>query len=215
METDSYNEFKKHQTVIRHLFLPNKYMLIGEFIFSVIILMIFNGYWLSSHIFGNEKGDKDPVSFFSDLFNTVLLEVQKEYLIQQISIFMLWAVAGALIYILIFRSLQVFFGVGHSVSEGVSLTRKEHKSGLIRWLSSLQDIFLKSLIIISCLVILIGALVCFGAASQELRASLVYDFPRNAYSLVLSLIGAFVSVRFVTLTLCLLSERFRSLYTNS
>jgi hypothetical protein len=214
MELFSYNETKHHQLELRHIFFPSAYGFVTEVVIAVLSLIVFNVSQLNDRLFDKNFGTFDPFSLWSQILKQLLDNAGQHHIVQQAFLFGLWAVVGALIYILIFRLIQIFFGVKQSVGSGVRYVRTDHANGLLRWLASLHNFFLKMLVyILGALAIFTGAVICFGIASQELNNGLAATFPGNVGILLLSVIGAIISVRLIVLGISLLSRRFRDWYT--
>lgn len=214
MQEFSYNETKHHQLELRHIFFPGAYGFVTEAIIGILALIVFNASQLNNHLLDKSFGTVDPFSLWSQILRRLLDGVGQHYIVQQVFLFSLWAVVGALIYIFVFRLLQILFGVKQSVGSGVRYVRTDHANGLIRWLASLHNFFLKMLVdVLGTAAILIGATVCFGIASEELNNGLAETFPGNIGILLLSVVGAVISVRLIVLGISLLSRRFRDWYT--
>lgn len=214
MATLSYNETKNRQLELRHIFFPSAYGLISEVIIGVVALILFNLTALSNQLLAKKFDDADPLPLLSHTLRKLLDGLQAHYAVQQILLFALWAIVGALVYVLIFRITQLFFGVTRSVGVGMKFVRQDHARGIFHWFASLHDFFLKLVIAVAGGIALVsGALVCFGTASQELTDGLADSFPSNVLPLVVSLLGAVLSIRLIALGISLLSRRFRNWYT--
>lgn len=210
----SYNEEHQRQIALRHLFLPTGYGILYETIIAILALILFNLSTLSTDLLSKSLNTAHPLSAWNLFLQKILNELQQHHSVQQAVLFGLWAIVGALVYILVFRTLQLFFGVRQSLGTGMRLVHQDHTQGALRWFASLHDGFLKAIIFVAATItILIGVLVCFGIASQELNDGLSATFPANAGALVLSLVGALLSVRLIVLGVSLLSRRFREWYT--
>jgi len=213
IKTTSYNESHEKDVRLHHIFLPGTYGLVSEAIVAFLALILFN---ISD--FSTQFVDADirvnPLSVWYRPLGHVLDKLDQYYVVQQGTLFVLWAIVGALLYILIYRCLQIFFNMKRSVGSGVEFVREDPEHGFLRWLGSLHDIFVKALVSFAGMAaVTLGAMVCFGIASQELNIGLVSPFPGDIIPLVLSAVGAVLSIRFIVLGLSLLSSRFRSWYT--
>jgi len=62
--------------------------------------------------------------------------------------------------------------------------------------------------------LLVGVLICFSIASQELAVCLNSTFPSSMVALLLSLIGAFLAIRMTAIGTSLMSRRFRIWYNS-
>lgn len=211
----SYNETEQRQLKLRHIFLPGWYGFTYEAVIGIAALLIFNLSELSGELIKKNFDNADPLSVWHDVFHNLLDGFQRYDWIQQALLFVLWAMVGALIYVLVFRILQVMFGVKHSVGTGLQFVRKDHARGVFYWLASLHDFFLTSVIVVlGGAAVLFGSIVCFGIASQELKNGLTDEFPTNAWEVAVSLIAAILSIRLIFLGISLLSGRFRNWYTS-
>ncbi len=212
----SYNEEQQQRTELRHLFLPNWYGFVAEAIIGVVALIVFNLSQLNDQFLNKDTGTlANPLSLWGDWLDAFLTGIQQHVGVQQALLFVLWAIAGALIYILVFRALQLFVRAKHTIGEGVQLVQAQHAEGALRWFASLHDFFIKSLIIIAgAAALLIGTTICFGIASQELYYALTNSFPENLLPLLLSLVAAILGVRVVVIGISLLSRRFRAWYNS-
>jgi hypothetical protein len=213
MEIVSHNEEDYNKLAIRHIFFPSTYAFIAEATVAIVTLIVFNANELSNRLLASSLDESNPFAFSTQLLNQSWTETQQIYIIQQTLIFLLWAMVGTLTYILIFRILQILFGIKYSVGKGVKLIRREHYSGILKWFNSLHDFFLKALLVffgVSLLVI--GAFVCFSIASQELRAGLLYQFPSNILPLVIAFVSVLLSARLTVLGISLFSPAFRNWY---
>ncbi len=214
MATLSYNEERRRELKLRHVFWPGIYEFMSETVIAVLALILFNISWLSAQLLSQNLNNVDPLALWSHIARQSLNAIGKHGDMQQIVLFGLWAMVGVLIYILAFRGIQLFAGAEHSVSRGVGYVRREHSKGLVRWLESLHDFFMLTIISIAGVsALLVGAVVCFGTASQELNNGLSEPFPHSVWPLGLSVLAAIVSVRVIILGISLLSPRFRNWYT--
>jgi hypothetical protein len=215
MAITSYNESKNKQSELRHIFLPGGYGIASEIIIAVLALVIFNISALNSQLFSDNFNLDSGFSVWSQVIKQLLDKLGQYTGAQQVVLFGLWAVAGALIYILVFRLIQITLGVRQSVKLGVKYVRQDHDKGLSLWLASLHDFFVKALIVVvGTVAIATGAVVCFGVASQELNNAFSKTFPHNIELLLISLVAAVLSARIIVIGVSLLSPRFRSWYTN-
>ena len=213
MQPFSYNETKSRKTELQHIFLPGPYGLVSEAVIGVLALLFFNLSELSNHLITQNFNGEDSLPLWNQVIKNTLATVQDYSIVQQALLFMLWAIAGALLYIMVFRILQLILGAKSEVSSGVRYIKRYHSWGLFYWFISLHDFFLKVLIIIvGGAAIIIGAFVCFGIASHELSNGLASNFPDNVLPLVLSFLGAVLSIRLIVLGISLLSSRFRNWY---
>lgn len=214
MDTLSYNEATQRRLKFRHIFVPGAYGFLCEVVIGVVALLSFNAIELSNKLTIRNFNNTDPLPIWSKLFRNTLDTLQNHYAVQQLLLFLFWGVAGALLYILVFRLAQLAFGVEHSFKFGFKAVRKDRARGLVRWLSSLHDFFITSIIVmVGGILLLFGSFVCFGIASQELRNGLNDSLPGSFWELLISLVAAVLSVRLIALGLSLLSPRFRTWYT--
>jgi hypothetical protein len=211
-ETVSYNESQTRQLTLRHLFYPGIYGMAGEAIIAFLALMLFNVSEFSGQLLGTDL-DASPFSLWDHPLQHLLDKLDGYAATQQVALFLLWSVVGILLYILVFRVLQIILNVRRTVGTGVKLVRKDHQDGFMRWLGSLHDFFVKALVVLAGIAaVAIGSLICFAIASQELRNGLVGSFPANAVSFALSFLAALLSIRLIVLGLTLASRHFRKWY---
>ncbi len=212
METVSYNESQARQLTLKHLFYPGTYGVVSEAIVAFLALILFNISDFNSQLLGTNL-KANPFSLWHQPIQHLFNKINGFAGVERITLFLLWSIVGILLYILVFRFLQIFFNVKQSVGTGVKLVRQEHERGFMRWLGSLHDFFVKMLIFLAGVsAAAIGSLVCFGIASQELRNGLISTFPDNLGAFVLSFLGAYLSVRLIALGLTLTSKHFRNWY---
>ncbi|HVV67336.1 MAG TPA: hypothetical protein VHB72_04725 [Candidatus Saccharimonadales bacterium] len=211
----SYNEEQLRALEIRHLFWPRTYIFFIEAIIAVVLLLLFNVSTLNDQVLNANTGvDASPFSLWGNVFDKTLGNTQHAAA-EHILLFGLWALVGALLYVLIFRFLQFFLKAQGSVRQGASLIQAEHSQGAMRYLGSLHNFFLKLIvIIIGTMAILTGALVCFGIASQELSKGLDQPLPNNLLSFLISFLGALLAVRLIIIGGSLISPRFRAWYNS-
>jgi len=209
----SYNEEQQQTSELRHLFLPAGYTLIIELIVAVVALILLNLSTLSGSLGGAGNSiDANPLSLWSRVFDKLLSPSQGAG-VQQVLLFVLWGIVGVMVYVFVFRFLQLFVRASGSLRQGVSLAQTEHSQGIMRYLASLHDIFLKLIIgLLGTAAILTGTLLCFAIASQQLSAGLDNSFPGNLGNFATALVGAFIGVRVITIGISLLSARFRGWY---
>jgi hypothetical protein len=209
----SYNDYNNQKSELRHLFIPSPYNFVAEAIIAVVALILINLSTLSNNLLNANTGvATSPLSVLQAHVSKILGRTQFMF-VQKILLFILWAVVGALIYILVFRCLQLFIRLRGSVHEGAQLIESDHSAGAMRYFASLHDFFWKVIIMVSGIaVFLVGVLVCFGIASQELATCLNNTFPENMGPLLLSLVGAFLAIRMAAIGISLMSRRFRIWY---
>jgi hypothetical protein len=216
MTTLSYNDEQYRASELRHFFIPPVYGLVAETIIAVVALVIFNLSTLSDQLLAKNSGTTaNPLSAWSTLLDELLTSLQQHTSIQRVLLFMLWAFAGALAYVLIFRLGQLFIRARRSVHQGAELIQTEHGQGAAKWLGSLHDFFLKLILVLGgTAAILTGVLICFAIASQELAYALADSLPLILLDLLLGFIAAVLSVRLVVIGISLLSQRFRIWYNS-
>lgn len=208
----SYNQDAQNSLKLKHLFLPNAAVLSGEIIFALIALFTLNINNIGSK-FTNQNDNTSPVAFSGQLLDKMWGALNDSYAFQQISLFILWALAGMFAYILIFRLIQIISGVSYSVKNGFQYVKTDSSRGFFRWLDSLHDFFIKLLITISGILLFgYGAFACFGLASQQFETGLAQSYPAYIAPLLISVLSAIIGIRVIMAGLCLLSRRFRNFY---
>jgi hypothetical protein len=214
MDSVSSSELRDRQIKLRHLFFPDIYGFVSEVIIAVVALIAFNLSWLSGQFVSKNFGTANPLVSWPGFVGHLLDKAGQHYGIQQAVLFLIWACVGALLYILIFRTIQIFTGVRHAMGQGVRYVRQDSQRGLVKWLGTLHDFFVKLLLtLIGAAAIIVGALVCFAVASQELSDGLDTAFPHNLGALSISILAAVISIRIIVFGLTMISARFRTWYT--
>lgn len=211
----SYNDQQNQQLEARHIFFPGAYALAGEVIIGIVALVAFNLSALGNQFLSSDivSASRDSSQAWTPAVQKLLNAVLGQHTVQRLLLFLLWAAIGALLYIFIFRLAQMLFGARSSLGTGWQLMQREHAEGLMKWLASLHDLFLRLIVfLVGSAALLSGALICFGIASQELQHGLAGSFPANIWPLLVSLLAAVLSVRFVAMGITLLSSRFRNWY---
>lgn len=214
MTNPSYNDNQLETSELRHLFIPNRFAVVFETVIAAVLLMLLNLGAIGDALGGHSSGiDTSPLSLWSQVVDRLLSGWSAGSFIQRALLFALWAIVGALVYMLLFRVFQVSVRARNSVRQGNLLVRTEGQQGLVRYLASLHDFFMRSLVIATGVTALvIGALLCFSIASQQLGIGLDTSFPANLGHFTIAYIGALLAVRTVTIGVSLLSVRFRAWY---
>lgn len=214
-ETLSYNEQKNQDIKLRHIFFPSTYMFVCEAILGIILVVIFNASALSNLFLNNASGD-NPFSYATGLLHKAFVNLEQNHVFQQVAIFLLWALVGSLIYILLFKLFWITHDAGVTVEEGVKMVKQNHASGFISWLDSLHDFFIKMLALLAGVcIIAFGTSVCFLMASQELTLSFIYSFPANLLAILFFIITSILSIRLIMLGITLLLRDFRNWYISA
>lgn len=209
----SHNEAVARESTLRYILWPGKYSITAEFIVGCLALILFNITNLSNQWLGRSVGVNDPFAGWSSILSHLLDKLQGYYIVQQAVIFLLWALIGALMYILIFRTLQVSFRTKQTVQAGVDAFKEGQRPGLTRWFTSLHDFFLRLVItIVGFVLIACSSLICFSLASHELKQSLDNSFPANTLTIIICLLMSLVTIRLLVVGLCLTSRHFRQWY---
>lgn len=212
MESGSYNENQAKQIALKHIFYPGTYGLVSEAIVAFIALILFNISDFNNQLLGSNLR-ANPFSLWQQPLQHIFDKINGFAVAQRIVLFLLWSIVGVLLYILVFRTLQMVFNVKQSVGSGVQMVREDQERGFVRWLASLHDFFVRMIVFLAGVAaVAAGSLICFGIASQELRNGLVNSFPTNLGAFFLSFLGALLSVRLVALGLTLASRHFRNWY---
>lgn len=209
----SYNDNQNRTLELRHFFLPGRYAVISETVVAIVALVLLNLSTFSEVLGGNNAGiNANPLTVWGRVINKILGSTQHVF-VQETLLFLLWAFVGALIYVLVFRFIQISLRTRDSVRQGAVLIQTEHTQGAVRYFASLHDFLLKVIIgVLGTIAILTGTLLCFAIASQQLSDGFVNEFPGNLGNFALAFIGAFIGVRVITLGVSLLSPRFRVWY---
>lgn len=210
---NSYNESEHYRSELRHLFVPSVYNFVAEATIAIIALLIFNFSSLNEHVLTASTGiSANPLSVWGSVLNHWLSGAESAFVAHAL-LFAIWAIIGALAYVLAFRFLQIFVRARSSIQRGEQLIQADHAAGAWRYFASLHDFFLRAIIVVAGLAaILTGALLCFGVASQELSTALDTPFPSSLLNYVIALAGTLLTARVITVGLSLLFPRFRNWY---
>lgn len=216
MSSLSYNDERLRATELRHLFVPTGYAIISEATIALAVLILSNIGTISDALGGNNAAiDSTPLSLWSQIMNGLFDGLQSNLLLQKIALFLLWAVVGALIYILIFRLAQLFTRASDSVRQGAYLVKAEHEAGFLSYLGSLHDFFMRLVVsIVGTAALLVSVLLCLSIADQQLSTGLNTSLPSSLAPLAIAYIGAWLAVRLVIIGMSLLSVRFRIWYNS-
>jgi hypothetical protein len=209
----SYNDEQQQASELRHLFLPTSYMLAVEVVVAVAALTLLNLSALSGSLSGaGDSINASPFSLWSRVLDKLLSPTQHAT-VQEVLLFIIWAIVGALVYVVVFRSLQILLRTRSSLQQGVSLVQAQHSQGAMRYFASLHDFFIRLVIgLLGTAAILTGALLCFAIASQQLSSGLDNSFPSSLGNFIIAFAGAFIAVRVIVVGTSLLSPRFRGWY---
>lgn len=157
--------------------------------------------------------ESDPVSYVSETVNQGWLLLNQFHIAQQVMIFLMWAVFGMLVYVVLFRIFQLIYGTVYQLIKGVEYVHKEHAQGAVKWLGSLQEIVLKTVIwITGSFAMFIGIVVGFSYARTLLRVAVSESLPDNLVYFAGAFLATFISLRLVMVGLCFLLPSFRRWY---
>ena len=209
----SHNQERQYNYRLRHLFLPTALGFVSEIIIALAVVFIMNLNNVGSKFLTSQNDNTSPIAFSGQLLNQLWANLSNSHVFEQISLFLLWAVAGMCAYILLFRLIQVILGISYTVKDGVRYLNGTQPRGAYRWLYSLHDTIFKLLIIAGGLLLFgYGILVCFSLASHQLSIGLLLGFPAFIKPVLFSVLAAVLGVRLVVIALCVLSPRFRNFY---
>jgi hypothetical protein len=210
----SYNEELRRQEELRSLIVPPRYAALFEIVLAAVAVILFNISELSSRFLGQTPDTIHPLSLWNQLLSKFLDDIQSHTWVQETLIFILWSAAGALMFVFIFRLIQLLSFAKESVRKNSIYIDPDPRHGrLQRQMGSLHNILVRLLVgFVATVIFALAILVCFGIASQELENSLGSAFPANLGYLMISAAGAILSVRLVIIGLSLISQRFRNWY---
>lgn len=209
----AYNQENQNNLRLRHLFFPNRLSFLFETALSLGLLFVLNLTAFGEKLFENDIDNSDPVSFGEQLFDQQLADFSANRIFEQISVFLMWAAVGMLIYILLFWVAKIISGTFYSLNDGVKKVRTDSTKGFLRWFESLHDFLLKVLLEFGGLILLLfGIFVCFSFASYQLNFGLMVAYPESIERIILSIVSAILAVRLIIVGLCFLLPRFRRWY---
>jgi hypothetical protein len=129
------------------------------------------------------------------------------------AVFTLWAIAGSLAYLLIFRLIQLIYALIYSAEDASKFVKAQSSYGIIFWIISLNEFFKKALIkIIGALLLFASTFVFFIYASNQLKIGISEAFPASAYLLALSFAVAILAMRLLVNGVSLLLPAFTRWY---
>lgn len=214
MAYQSYSDELSSTGQLRHLFIPNRYAALSEAVIAAGLLILLNIGTISDVLGGHSAGiNTTPLSLWHRVIDHTLAGPQANAAVQRGAVIVLWALAGALVYVLVFRLFQVSVRAEGSVRRGAVLVKTQHEQGLMRYFASLHDFFIKALIgSVGFGSLLFGVLICFSIAGQQLGQGLYESFPGNIGYLAVAYLASLLAVRCSAIGLSLLSARFRAWY---
>lgn len=209
----SHNEDEKQEKALKHLFVPSLIKFLLEALVAAILLVVINFAAFESSLLKGYPNDLIFTSYSASLLDIFLTIISQVSFMGQLIVFVIWAVVGMLIYIVVFRIIQTVYGISSSVNTGLNYVKTEHTHGIIHWLSTLHNFFLLSLArFISLILLSVATFLAFVFASQQIKIGLEQVWPVNFITLGLALIATFVGVRLIVIGVCLTMPRFARWY---
>lgn len=209
----AYNEDQRKKSANQHIFFPGPMGLTLELALAIGVLFTLNLNNIGNKWLSDAQTGTNPVEFILQIVSDFYTSISHQPVVEQVSIFTLWALVGMLSYILIFRILQITLSVGLSVGEGVRAVRIYHRRGLFKWLASLNDFFVKSCVIgASILFFFFGTALCFGVANESLTRAVSYGSQEVSLLIFSSILWAYLGVRIIMSGLYLAVPAFRRFY---
>jgi hypothetical protein len=211
----SYNQEELRNKDLHRLFIPS---LLGGFLECLVaslLLVIINFAALEGYLLQRYPKDLTFTSYSSELLNNFLANLSHFYLSGQLIIFVAWAMVGMVGYIIIMRLFRAISGLSTSVHRGVSYIKVDHSHGLVRWLGSLHNFFLKLLIFCIGTVLFVSAIfLIYVYAAHQVQVGFIKTWPLNILPFGLSLLATIAGVRLVVIAACLTMPRFARWYVN-
>lgn len=207
------NQDETRRSTVRHLFLPGTLAFSTEIATASLALIMLNFASFEHAFFHTESGDTSFVSYSGRLFYRFLEAASQLQLVSQVIIFIMWAVAGMLVYLLLYRALQAIYGVSSSLRQGIGYVKTSHSKGLMYWFDSLYNFFISAVTILIGVVAFFGGIfLVFGIASQQMRNGLSTMWPDNLVLFIFTLLAVVVGVRLAIIGICILIPRFARWY---
>lgn len=208
-----YYEELENRLRIRHFFFPGPIYFAGEALVAVIALLFLNLSTLGNRLLSNNADRLNPVEYVSDSIASFWTWLNGSAIFENFALFVLWAVVGALAYLLVFRLIQIGTAIFYSAEDAKKLIKAQREFGLVFWLISLDNFFKRSLISLSGVaLIVIGAFICFSFASSQLRSGLFASTSDAVLHFLISFAAAAIGIRILVSGIGLLIPAFRRWY---
>jgi len=211
----AYNDEHQNRLRLQHFFFPGVLYFGIEAFLAVIILISMNLSSIGISVFSNSADYTNPIEFAQNGLGDVWHWVNQLEVFKQSSIFLLWAITGILVYLLIFSFFKIVYALIYSAEDAAKLVKKHSGFGLIFWLLSLNEFF-KSLLIkfVGAILLLISTFILFGYASNLLKIGIGDNFPDNLLPIMAAVGIAVLGMRFLVSGVGLLLPAFRRWYYN-
>jgi hypothetical protein len=209
----SYNEDQQKVGALKHIFIPQPTGLIYELSLAGLMLGLMSLSFIGKSLQASSP-ESDPIAYATDIINQGWIFINQYNSVQQTMIFLMWAVFGMAVYILLFKIYRLIYGTIHHLRKGVEYVHHDHAKGMVTWLRSLHDISLRLLIwILGSLAIFLGVVGCFSYALGQLEVAIYDGLPDGLIYFTTGYLGTFVGLRLVMIGLCFLLPSFRRWYT--
>ncbi len=155
----SYNQDHDNSVRLRHLFFPRAISFLIELLvtFGVIFILLIDDLERKfSH--KSELSDTGIADYVHQLAMHINDIVFGNDSVGKLSLFCMWAIAGMMIYIVVFKIIQLSSGTFQTMRRGIFYISADHSHGLFRWLGSLHNIFTKFIITILALSLMVALL---------------------------------------------------------
>lgn len=209
----AHNEAQEAQIRLQHFIFPGSVAFMVESFLGILVLLLINIDALSTKFFSEDTDVENPVSYTQTQLDNAWNSLNQSHIFEQISIFILWAMVGALTYILVFRLVQILVSLRYSAEDASKYIEAQSGFGVIFWLISLKDFFATFLVkMVGLFFTLFASIAGFNFASNYLLKTLAGSLPQNLGDLALSLLFAIFAMRIFVSGIGLLFPRFRAWY---
>lgn len=213
----AYNDDSYKHSEIKRLFLPGKITFMLEVLVATLAFTYLLATDLETKFFNTSYTSGNELTRFSnDLINTVLTRFMANNTVETVLVFIMWATVGMLAYIGIFRGVQIASGTASSVKTGAMYINNEHSEGLVKYMSSLHNTFIKLILAASGMaMVLFGLFLAFSYAYLLLKIGISESTPNNILPLIGGSILGVAGIRIIMTGVCVLIPPLRSWYCNT
>jgi len=167
---------------------------------------------ISKRFFPGDIGS-GSAEFASRYIDSYWDRLNQSSIFENVTIFLLWAIAGVLALSLLTRLIQVFIKLFYSADDASKYVKAQRGFGIIFWIISLQDFFKRAVAVVAGLLcVYLGGLIGFSAASAQLRNWMWGEFPQNLLNLGLCFFMAVIGIRLLVSGFGLISPKFSRWY---
>lgn len=211
----SYNEYVQHRQSLHRLFLPGALYFTAEATFAGLILLLLNLSNIENHLMNGIPGQTlvNPFEYIPLLVGKLLEGVGNYQWASRLTLFIVWAVLGMMVYVLCYRAIQIATHTTHALKTGLYYMQNDGTTGYLRWLGTAHDTILRFLLKSGGLLLtLLGAFLVFSYANFELQIGFSGIDSAPLLAILIGLVTAVAGMRLLVIGLCLVFGRFRRWY---